>query len=228
GGNEHVVADGGQQAIGGEEHHRLDVHIEGQHPVDDGGKQVLVVDHRNDGEEHHQQGGEGQRLLEGAADLVLLDDAVEGGQQDDHHQSDQAHGGNVESQPEHQDQGGDGLYHQGHLGAQGALLGLGGIEFSEHGPHRVGQFCAVAEGAGQLQQQAGEESAGERRHGHRGHHDEEVAELPARLFGDQQVLGLTHHGGHAAEGRAHHPVHDQAAQKGAELFEIVAVQLDDL
>src|SRR5690606_3099848 len=79
GGNEHVVADGGQQAIGGEEHHRLDVHIEGQHPVDDGGKQVLVVDHRNDGEEHHQQGGEGQRLLEGAADLVLLDDAVEGG-----------------------------------------------------------------------------------------------------------------------------------------------------
>ncbi|MCY1451214.1 hypothetical protein D9M71_680700 [compost metagenome] len=53
--HEHVVADGGQQAVGNEQHARLLVCRERQHPVDQWGEQLLVVNHRDHGEKHHQQ-----------------------------------------------------------------------------------------------------------------------------------------------------------------------------
>src|SRR5690606_146786 len=43
---------------------------------------------------------------------------------------------------------------------------------------------------------------------------------------NQQVLGLTHHGGHAAQGSTNGTVHQQATKKGPEVFQIFPVQLN--
>ena len=50
-------------------------------------------------------------------------------------------------------------------------------------------------------------------------------ELPAELVGDQQVLRLADGGAHTAERRAHRAVHQQRAQEGAELLQVLAVMV---
>ena len=85
------------------------------------------------------------------------------------------------------------------------------------------QLCAVTKYLKSLQQQAGGQSKDKYRHGHWRHLEEEFNKLPARLFGDQQVLRLAHHRGNTTQGSTHSAVHNQAAKKGAELFQVGAL-----
>ncbi len=53
---------------------------------------------------------------------------------------------------------------------------------------------------------------------------EEFGEVPAHFMADQQVLRFAHQRTHTAQRCAHGAVHQQAAQKGAELLEVAVMQ----
>ena len=55
---------------------------------------------------------------------------------------------------------------------------------------------------------------------------EETGKIPTHYLGNQQVLRLAHHGGHATQGCTDCTVHQQAAQEGPEVFQIFPVQFD--
>ena len=55
---------------------------------------------------------------------------------------------------------------------------------------------------------------------------EETGKVPTHDFGNQQILGLTHHGGNAAQGGTDSTMHQQASQERPEIFQIFTVQLD--
>ncbi len=69
------------------------------------------------------------------------------------------------------------------------------------------------------------QSGDQYRHGDRRHDQEELDEIPFRDGGDQQVLRFANQGADAAESGADGAVHQQAAQKGAKLLKIFAVQI---
>ncbi|MND75361.1 hypothetical protein D3C80_669750 [compost metagenome] len=102
--------------------------------------------------------------------------------------------------------------------------GIGG----QHLAHVVRQQGAIAEPAQFLQQYAGHQAGGQHRQRHRRNLEEELGEVPAHLVADQQVLRFTHQGAHTAQGRTDGAMHQQAAQKGAELLQVVTVQVSDL
>ena len=56
-----------------------------------------------------------------------------------------------------------------------------------------------------------------------GHIHEELDKVPACLLCNQQVLGFADHGHHAAQRSTYGAVHNQAAQKGAKLFQMIAL-----
>ncbi|MNZ58354.1 hypothetical protein D3C78_763600 [compost metagenome] len=102
--------------------------------------------------------------------------------------------------------------------------GIGG----QHLAHVVRQQGAVAEPAQLLQHHTGHQAGGQHRQGHRGNLEEEVAEVPAHLVANQQVLRLAHQGADATQRGADSAMHQQAAQEGAKLLQVVALQLGDV
>ena len=86
----------------------------------------------------------------------------------------------------------------------------------------IRQLCPVTKDFKSFQQQAGGQSKDQYRHGYRCHLEEEFNKLPARLFGDQQVLWLAYHRGDTTQSSTYGTVHNQAAKKGAELFQVSA------
>ncbi|MNT15201.1 hypothetical protein D3C72_1502430 [compost metagenome] len=91
--------------------------------------------------------------------------------------------------------------------------------------HGLWQLGAITEPAEFLHQDAGEQTAEEDGDGDRGHANGKFTEMPARLLTDDEVLGLADQGADAPQGRADGGVHHQAAQKGAELVQVLARQL---
>lgn len=52
---------------------------------------------------------------------------------------------------------------------------------------------------------------------------EETDKVPPNDLGNQQVLGLAHHGSHSPQCRTNGAVHQQATQKGPELIQVFPV-----
>ena len=225
--HKHIVADHRQDAVRGVEQHRLRAPFIGQQHVGDGFEQLLRLDHANDGEEHHQEGGKRQRLLECLAKLVFLDHTIERSGQDDDAEPDDAGRREMGAERDHQQQGYDRLHDQfGHI-TLGTLLGFLAIEVFQHFPHALRQLRAVAEPLQLLEQRAGDQPDHQHRHRHRRDAQEELDELPACLLREQQVLRLTHEGGHATQCGAHRTVHHEAAQEAAKLLEVCPTLLSD-
>ena len=222
--HEHVVADGREQAVGDVQHARLLLGGQGQDPLDQWREQLLIVDHRHHGEKHHQQRRERHGVLERGAQAVLVGDAGERGDQHDHHQPDQAHFRHVKGQPGNQDQRGHALHDQRCTLARGAFgIVLGGV-IGQHGAYVVRQQGAVAKPAQFFQQDAGDQACDQHRQGNRGDLQEEFGEVPAHFMADQQVLRFADQRTHATQRRTHGTVHQQAAQKCAELLEVGVMQ----
>ncbi len=66
-GDEDVIADRRQQAVGNEQHAGLLLGRQGQYRRNQRAEQLLLVDDRDHGKEHHQQRGEWHGVLESAA-----------------------------------------------------------------------------------------------------------------------------------------------------------------
>ncbi len=156
---------------------------------------------------------------------MLIGNPGEAGDQHDDQQADQAHFGDVQAKADNQDQGGQALNQQcgALLGGPGSIVfgGVGG----EHAAHVVRQQGAIAKPAQFLQQHAGHQAGGQYGQGHRCDLEEEVGKVPAHFMTDQQVLRLTHQGADTAQCRTDCAVHQQAAQKGAELLQVFMVQV---
>src|SRR5471030_3423775 len=93
------------------------------------------------------------------------------------------------------------------------------IELFQHLKYRLRQLYTITKPAETFDQRTDDKAADKHRHADRRHADQEIGELPACAFGDDQVLRFTDHGHHAAQRRANARMHHQAAQKGAELLE---------
>ena len=97
---------------------------------------------------------------------------------------------------------------------------------SQHGTDVAsGNARAVAEQPKLLDQPAGREAGDRDRQRDRRHCEEELAEFPLGLLGDQQVLRLADLRHDAADRGADRAVHHQPAQERAELLEVRAMQL---
>ena len=96
---------------------------------------MLLVDHRDNGEEHDQQGGERQRLFKGVAESVLFDHAVESGQQHDDRQADQCPPQPGERPAHNEPSGDEPLAQSGHLSRAAITFGLRFVVL-EHSQHR--------------------------------------------------------------------------------------------
>ena len=57
------------------------------------------------------------------------------------------------------------------------------------------------------------------------HRVDEFQKLPIHLLGNEQVLGLTHHGSDTTEGRAYGAVHNEAADKCSKPLERLFAQV---
>ena len=110
-----------------------------------------------------------------------------------------------------------------------AALGAAAVvKVLQHLPYRGRQRFAVAKQAILFDQQAGQQPTHHHRHGDGRHADKELAKMPARRFGDNQILRFANHGHDSAEGGPDAGVHHQAAQKAAELLQHLAVVLLDM
>ncbi len=190
--------------------------------LDNRREQMLLVDHPNDGEEHHQQRGKRQCLFKGMTNTVLVSHTVECRLQHNNGQTNQAHRRQMQRQTSHQKYRHNTLHYQlRFFGATTLGILIIGIVF-EYAAHRIRQFRAVIEEARHFQHDAGEPSHQQYRHTHRCHHDEEVRKLPAHFLGDQQILRLADQSADTPQGGPYGAVHQQAAQKRAELLQIMA------
>ncbi len=221
--DKHVVADRREQTIGDEQHPRLLIHRQRQNPLDQRGEQLLIMNDRHHGKKHHQQRGKRHGVLECAAQAMLVGDAGKRSDQHNHHQTDQADFSQVKRQATNQNQRRRPL-HQQRRRLTGRAFGvvLGSV-VSQHSADVVRQQRAVSEPAQLLQQHASNQTRHQYRQRHRGNFLEELAEMPAHLMADQQVLRLTDQGADATERRADRAVHQQAAQESAELIQVLMV-----
>ncbi|MNM76754.1 hypothetical protein D3C81_885860 [compost metagenome] len=108
--------------------------------------------------------------------------------------------------------------------ARGALgIVFGGV-VGQHRTDVIRQQRAVSEPAQLFQQDAGYQPGNQYRQGYRRNPGEELSEVPAHFMADQQVLRFTDQRTDTAQRGAHGAVHQQAAQEGAELFQITVMQ----
>ena len=157
---------------------------------------------------------------------MLIGNASERGDQDNHQKANQPHLCQVKRQPNNQHQGRHCLYPQGSLIGFRALGALVVSKLFQYLADRLGQPGAIPKPAQLFQQPAGGQAGHQHRQAHRRHAQEETDKVPPYYLGDQQVLGLAHHGGHSPQGRSNGAVHQQATQKGPELVQVFPVQLN--
>ncbi|MNQ49493.1 hypothetical protein D3C85_634060 [compost metagenome] len=163
--------------------------------------------------------------MESLAERMLFGDAGEGRREDYDGQADQAHRRQMQSQTSDQPDGDSRLDQQLGLllrAALGIFIALIGFHDMAHGLWQLG---AITEPAEFLHQDAGEQTAEEDGDGDRGHANGKFTEMPARLLTNDEVLGLADQGANTPQGSADGGVHHQAAQKGAELVQVLARQL---
>ena len=153
------------------------------------------------------------------ADGVFVVYAAQGSGEDDHRQADQPNFRQMEGQRQHQPNADQRLHHQLEAFLPAAAGGGFAIILFQHVAHRRRQLRAIAKQAKTLYQPTDQQTAHQHRQRDRRHPQEEIDKAPARAFGDDQVLRLAYHGHDPAERGADAGVHQQAAQKGAELFQ---------
>ena len=155
-----------------------------------------------------EQGRERQRFAEGFTEAMFLDDAGERGHEHDHQQTDEADLRNMEAERQNQDQHRERLYPEIPAlrgGAARRLLARPGDELLADA---LGQRGAITKPSKLLQQRAHRQPDGEHRHRHRCHLEEELDEIPAGPFADEEILRLADQRTHATQRRSHGRVHD--------------------
>lgn len=159
---------------------------------------------------------------------MLVGDAGQRRDDDDHGQPDQADFGDVQGQrDDHQHR-----HHRLHDQQQAVARRLPGtlraFLVEQDLAHARRQFAAVAEPPELLDQPAGKDAGKQRRDTAWRHLEQEFHEVPAGLVADDYVFRFADQRTHAADGGADGAVHEQAAQHGAELFEVLAVLFEHM
>ena len=95
----------------------------------------------------------------------------------------------------------------------------------ENLPHAGRQLGTVAKPAEFFDHPASGDAGQQRRDAEWRYLDEEFHKTPAGFRADDDVLGFTNQGAYAADCGADGAMHEQAAQHGTELFEILAMDL---
>ena len=131
----------------------------------------------------------------------------------------------MEGQAQHQEHGNGCLNPEVENLLLGQLRRLFIVKLLEDGTHALGQLRAVACNAELLDQDGRQQADKQHGHGHRGHTDEELGEVPLHDVANQQVLRLAHDSADTAQGGAHGCMHHDVAQERTELLQICAVVL---
>jgi len=215
-----IVRNGRQATICPVEGLELAFTLKTQHQVNDGGEEVLIVNHTNDGEKHAQQSSEGECFLEGVADLPLLDHAIDGSEDDQKPQPDEADFRDMECQSTDEQDCSNALNDQPRVDGRGSRFALKAFGTLQNFTHGLRHFHTVAHNPLPLDEQASGEPTDEHWRRHRQHSHEELTEVPAHGFTDDEVLRLTDQCHDTAQCGANGGMHHEVPEKTPEVVEI--------